>query len=130
MDMIEPFAWETTTKSWGDEILVAHAPGLYTGKLLRRYASEPYHRAGLQYHERKDETFVLVEGEVMVYYVWPAGILRRHHMRPGESFRVPPGAVHSVETITDSLMFEASTPEFEDRVRVEDQYDIRTARED
>ena len=128
--MIEPFGWRTSPKSWGDEILVAHATGLYTGKILKRYKGEPWHRAGLQYHRRKDETFALISGEVIVYFVDPDGTLRRHHMTPGESFRVPPGAVHSVETITDSLMFEASTPEFEDRVRVEDQYDIRTARED
>ena len=128
--MIEPFDWRRTPQPWGDEILVAHAPGLYSGKILKRYKGAPWHRAGLQYHEHKDETFALISGEVIVYYVDQGGTLRRHRMGPGESFHVPPGAVHSVETITDSVMFEASNPVFDDRVRVEDRYDIRSARED
>ena len=126
--VIEPFAPQSKDQPWGHEVLVAHAPGLYTGKVLRRYAGEPWHRGGLQYHVRKDETFYLHSGTVDVYYVDAEGDLRVYHMAPGESFHVPPGAIHSVQTLTDSVMFEASNPVFDDRVRVEDRYDIRLAR--
>ena len=136
MPSIEPFEPQSKGQPWGEEILVAHAPGLYTGKVLRRYAppvwhdaaglqvGPPWHRAGLQWHRVKDETFYLYEGEVYVFFDTGDGKLRRAHMTPGQSFHVPPGAVHSVQTITDSVMFEASTAVFEDRVRVEDNYDI------
>lgn len=141
---IERFQPRTTRKSWGEEILVAHQPdaagrlcGGYTGKLLKRSATGQ--RGGLQYHAVKDESFYLLDGEVWVYYVestgplllqgqaWVqyveyTGQLHRIHMTPGMSFHVPPGVPHSVETITDSIMFEASTPIFDDRVRVEEQY--------
>ena len=50
------------------------------------------------------------------------GRLLRIEMHPGESFHVPPGAVHRFTAITDCIGFEASTPQFEDRVRVEAEY--------
>ena len=135
MTTIEPFTPTTTPKSWGDEILVAHVPpdirgrahGGYTGKVLKRYADPEYRRGGLQFHTSKDETFYLVSGEVIVYFVDATGQLRKHEMHPGASFHVPPGAVHSVQTITDSVMLEVSTPVFDDRTNVEDKYNIEEA---
>ena len=126
MTSIAPYTPRVTPQPWGDEILIAEGPG-YAGKILRRYASPEHHRAGLQWHQSRDETFHLVEGEVDVYFVDHAGALRVRRMRPGESFHVPPGAVHSVQTVTDSVMFEASNGAFSDRVRVEEQYDVRKA---
>ena len=116
---------EVTWKSWGEEILLAHAPGLYTLKLLRRYTAGQ--RGGLQFHAYKHEAFHLLSGEVEVYFVDEGGRLRVHRMRPGETFVVPPGAIHSVQTVTDSVMVEASTPVFDDRENVEADYDISTA---
>ena len=123
---IEPFEPRTEAKSWGHEVLVAHTPQ-YTGKVLYRYAAEPWHRGGLQWHRTKDETFYLHEGEVIVYWVDADGLLRKRAMHPGQSFHVPPGAIHSVQTVTDSTMFEASTAVFDDRVNVEADYDIMKA---
>ena len=124
--VIEPFVPQTQTKTWGHEVLVAHT-AQYTGKVLYRYAAEPWHRAGLQWHRTKDETFYLHEGCVIVYWVDADGMLRQRRMVGGQSFHVPPGAIHSVQTVTDSVMFEASTPVFDDRVNVEADYDITQA---
>ena len=122
---IAPFQPIQTGKTWGTELLVAHAPGLYTGKVLTRRADGK--RGGLQFHARKDETFHLYRGLAVVYFVDPAGLLRRYDMVPGDSFRIPPGAIHSVQTIGDSVMFEASTPVFDDTVNVEKDFDIEKA---
>lgn len=116
-----------TKKSWGEEWLVAHEPGQYAGKVLKRYAREPYQRSGLQFHESRDECFHLFSGEVIVYWVDMAGVLRKRAMHPGQTFHVPPCAVHSVQTVTDSVMFEVSNGAYMDAVRVEDDYDISTA---
>lgn len=124
--LIEPFVPQVKRQSWGEEILVAHAPGLYTGKILKRFAGPGFMRGGLQFHVSKDETFYLHAGIVDVYFV-EDGVLRVYRMVPGESFHVPPGAVHSVQTITDSVMFEASNPVFDDRTRVEDDWDVMLA---
>ena len=123
--MIEPVAPQVKWQTWGEEILLAHAVGLYTLKLLRRY--DAGRRGGLQFHTYKHETFHLLSGEVDVYYVDNYGILRVHKMHAGETYTVPPGAIHSVQTLGDSVMVEASTPVFDDRTNVEANYDITKA---
>lgn len=35
---------------------------------------------------------------------------------------LPPGAVHRLEALEDSRVFEVSTPDLEDLVRIEDDY--------
>lgn len=132
-------------KSWGVETLVALGPSIwkcfeatpmararlrYAGKILRRTTEGK--RGGLQYHTQRDETFHLVSGEVIVYWVDAEGVLRQREMHPGESVHVPIGAIHSVQTLTESVMFEVSigTVTSGDAVNVEDQYDISQARRD
>ena len=108
---------ELGPKDWGTELLVAHTPQ-YTGKVLsmRAGASGP-----LQYHEHKDETFYLVSGTASVEFDAGNGLITRR-MKAGESYHVPPGAVHRVTAITECTFFEASTPAFDDRVNVEHLY--------
>ncbi len=50
------------------------------------------------------------------------GTLERVLMRPGDTFTVPPGAIHRFEAITDCVVYEASIPVFDDRVNVEHIY--------
>lgn len=108
---------ELGPKDWGIELLVAHTDH-YTGKVLtmRQGASGP-----LQYHERKDETFYLMSGKADVTTVIEGKLVTRR-MKPGESYHVPPGTIHRVAAVKDCVFFEASTPHFDDRVNVEDQY--------
>jgi mannose-6-phosphate isomerase len=122
---ITPFEPFVVGKIWGEEWLVAHVPGEYAGKMLKRYVDG--HRGGLQFHESRRESFYLFSGEVIVYWVDADGVLRKRAMHPGQTFDVPPGAVHSVQTLTDSVMFEVSNGAYPDAVRVEQDYDIETA---
>ena len=41
---------------------------------------------------------------------------------PHEAWHVTPGTVHRFRAVTDCLLFEVSTPELEDVVRLEDDY--------
>jgi quercetin dioxygenase-like cupin family protein len=43
-------------------------------------------------------------------------------MKPGDSFHCPPGTVHRMVGRTDVRVFEVSTPELDDVVRLEDAY--------
>ena len=104
-------------REWGEELLIMHAPGKYTGKLLKIKAGK---KGGLQYHRLKDEADYLLSGQMIVRYVTLEGKLASRVINPGESVRFPPGAVHQTEAISDCLVFEASTPHFNDRVRVEE----------
>lgn len=105
---------ELGKKTWGREILVAHTEH-YTGKVLLMRAGT---RGPLQYHEKKDETFALFSGDAQITAKDAEGKLYTIAMEAGESYHVPPGAVHQVEAVTDCVFFEASTPVFDDRVAV------------
>jgi quercetin dioxygenase-like cupin family protein len=47
---------------------------------------------------------------------------RVHRFGPGQSRRIAPGTVHRFRAVTDCLLFEVSTPELEDVVRLEDDF--------
>jgi mannose-6-phosphate isomerase-like protein (cupin superfamily) len=108
-------------KPWGTETLIAKTDH-YIGKVLRMKAG---HRGGLQYHVHKDETFFLYEGVALVTADDGSGALITRTMLAGDSYHIPPGAVHQVEAVNDCVFFETSTPHFEDRVNVAAQYDHR-----
>ena len=119
MTVIEPFRPRALERDWGEELIVAETPK-YLGKVLTMRAGT---KGGLQYHTEKDETFYLVSGEAAVRFD-PGDGLEVVWMWAGESYHIPPGAVHQVEAVTDCVFFETSTPHHDDRVRVEAQYGL------
>lgn len=111
---------ELGSKEWGSEVLVAQTDQ-YIGKVLTMRAGTS---GPLQYHQFKDETFHLWAGKAEVT-MDIGGKLVTRPMRAGESYHVPPGAVHRVKAITPCIFFEASTPVFDDRVNCDDRYSGR-----
>ena len=107
---------ELGPKSWGSEVLFAHTE-TYIGKILRMNKGSG---GPLQYHRTKDETFCLLDGRARVTYHTADGATRRVTMYAGESYHVPPGAVHQVEALSDCIFIEASNPVFDDRVAVDE----------
>lgn len=109
----------TVPKPWGHETIWAHTDR-YVGKILHIKAG---HALSVQYHEVKDETVYLLSGE-MKYWVKPEGsdALEDMHLTRGDAFRITPGTVHYMEAVTDCDVLEASTPELDDVVRLEDRY--------
>jgi mannose-6-phosphate isomerase len=104
-------------KPWGHETIWAHTDR-YVGKILHIKAG---HALSVQYHERKDETVYLLSGE-LTYWVQQDGAMKDMKLRQGESFRITPGTIHYMEAVTDVDVLEASTPELDDVVRLEDRY--------
>lgn len=104
-------------KPWGYEIIWAHTDR-YVGKMLHIDAG---HALSVQYHNRKDETIYLLSGE-MKYWVKLGDELEDVRLRQGDAFRITPGTVHYMEAITDCDILEASTPELDDVVRLQDRY--------
>jgi mannose-6-phosphate isomerase-like protein (cupin superfamily) len=105
-------------KPWGYELWWAQTDR-YVGKLLHVNAG---HRLSLQYHVRKDETIHLWSGRLTLVLDEDGGGLREHQLEPGQSYHVKPGTRHRMIAITDCDILEASTPEVEDVVRLEDAY--------
>lgn len=117
MPTIERFEPRILVRDWGQEIIVAETPQ-YLGKVLKMKAGT---KGGLQYHVEKVETFYLHEGAAIVRYGKDNHLVQAS-MISGQSVHVPAGAVHQVEALTDCVFFEASTPHYDDRVRVEERY--------
>jgi mannose-6-phosphate isomerase-like protein (cupin superfamily) len=104
-------------KPWGEEIIFAHT-GRYAGKILKVRAGESL---SLQYHERKEESLYLYSGRLRAQL--GEGDQREERvLEPGEALHLPPFTRHRLEAITDVVLFEVSTPELEDVVRLEDRY--------
>jgi mannose-6-phosphate isomerase len=111
-------AVRTVDKPWGYELIFAHTDK-YAGKILHVNAGEAL---SLQYHERKDETLYLLQGDYELV-IEEGGELVHHSVRPGMVFRVRPGKRHRMTAGSDGCdIIEVSTPELEDVVRLEDRY--------
>ena len=105
-------------KPWGWELVWAETER-YVGKLLFVRAGEAL---SLQYHERKDEAWLVREGRARLELGEVGGELEEVEIGPGDAFRYRPGTVHRVTALEDTLVVEVSTPELDDVVRVEDRY--------
>ena len=78
----------------------------------------------MQYHRKKDECGILISGKLLVRYQNKKGKLINKILKKGDTFHFPPGSIHQEEAITNCQIIEASTPHFNDRVRVEKKFGI------
>jgi mannose-6-phosphate isomerase len=104
-------------KPWGYELHWAKTDR-YVGKLIHVDAG---HALSLQYHNQKDETIYLASGR-MLFEIKEGEELVKREMMPGQAVHVTPGTVHRMTAISDCDIFEVSTPELHDVVRLEDRY--------
>ncbi len=104
-------------KPWGEEIIFAHTER-YAGKVLKVRQGESL---SLQYHARKDETIYVHAGRVRLLRE-SAGRRDVRILEAGEAVHFPAGTRHRLEGLSDSILFEVSTPELDDVVRIEDRY--------
>tara|TARA_R100000808_G_C2035391_1_gene77349 strand:- start:57 stop:449 length:393 start_codon:yes stop_codon:yes gene_type:complete len=110
---------EVILKPWGWEKIWAHTDK-YVGKILH---INPGHRLSVQYHEVKDETIHVLSGILLLY---TTKLQVEHTLSAGMSLRIFPGDIHRFEAPANGepvVLLEASTPELDDVVRIEDDYD-------
>lgn len=105
-------------KPWGHEIWWAQTSG-YAGKVLTVKAG---YALSLQLHRTKDESSYLFSGRLRLITGPDEKRLEDRIIEPGETWRSEPGTIHSIEALEDSVVFEVSTPELDDIVRLEDRY--------
>ena len=106
-------------KPWGHEIRWAITEK-YLGKILHINAGQ---QLSLQYHEVKDESIYVLEGTLIVKDKERAMILEQ-----GDSMRIKPGQIHRfcAPSLTHVKLVEVSTPEIDDVIRLEDDYNRET----
>lgn len=105
-------------KPWGREVWFAHTDR-YAGKILE---VKKGHRLSLQIHEKKMETQYLYKGKIKLYLGENENALDEILLSPGESIDIPAGTIHRIEALEDSEIFEVSTPELDDVIKLADDY--------
>lgn len=105
-------------KPWGKEEVI-EINDFYMMKKLTMFAG---HRCSTQYHNIKKETIYVLSGKLKIYYGSSLEGLRSSNYFAGDTITIAPKMIHRMEAIEDSIYLEASTPEMEDVVRLEDDY--------
>lgn len=105
---------EEILKPWGKEEILEKN----NHYVLKRLTMLKGHQCSLQYHEKKHETIYVIEGKLH---------LRVHDnwfiYKPGDFVALKPNTVHRMRAIESNVIYlEASTPELNDVVRLEDDY--------
>lgn len=101
-------------KPWGHEVWFAENDK-YAGKIL--HINKGF-RLSLQYHKVKHETLYISTGKCKMTIndrIVLAG--------PGECFEIKPGTKHRIEAINECEIFEVSTSQLDDVIRIEDDFD-------
>jgi mannose-6-phosphate isomerase len=105
-------------KPWGYELRWG-ITDRYAGKVLHVKKGEAL---SLQFHERKDEYQYVVKGAIDIELGGPDGALTTHRLKAGDTLHISPGTRHRLTAVEDTDIFEVSTPEMDDVVRLEDRY--------
>jgi mannose-6-phosphate isomerase-like protein (cupin superfamily) len=106
------------TKPWGHEEIFAETPS-YVGKILFIKKGEAL---SLQYHEIKEETLRVLDGNLDLVVGGDPSSLETLHLDPGSVFHVAPGTLHRMIARSDCSLLEVSTNHLDDVVRLEDRY--------
>jgi mannose-6-phosphate isomerase-like protein (cupin superfamily) len=109
---------ERVEKPWGYELIWAKTSH-YVAKLLFVRAGESL---SLQYHREKEETLFLESGDCTLLAGDDEKHLQSVDFTHGKAFHIPPGLRHRIRAKSDCRIFEVSTPQLSDVVRLEDRY--------
>lgn len=107
---------KVVTKPWGKEEWLE----LNDKFCYKRIHINAGHRTSFQYHKRKRETNFIISGKAEVWLENDAGEVEKKVLEAGEFFNVTPPKKHRVVALTDVILQEASTPEVDDVIRIED----------
>lgn len=106
-------------KPWGYEIVLVPANSPVSTKILHINAGC---RFSLQYHEVKEESLVLINGEAKIIFGKNENELVEEVMQKNVGYFIPSGVVHRCSAISECDIFESSTKEEGTTVRLQDDY--------
>jgi oxalate decarboxylase/phosphoglucose isomerase-like protein (cupin superfamily) len=114
-------------KPWGYELIFTPPDSLVTGKVLHLSKGA---RFSLQYHNKKQETLVLLNGQAKIILEDEKGQLQEIEMEPMKGYFIKPFQKHRCQGISECDILEASTKEEGNTVRLEDDYSRPTETEE
>jgi mannose-6-phosphate isomerase-like protein (cupin superfamily) len=113
-------------KPWGFEVWLHTEKAPYA---FKRIEMNPNFRTSLQYHERKAESNFVLKGKIKFHYqcenqgskdqVTDTQI-GKISLKPFSLVWIPPGTLHRLESLEPTTLFEVSSPEVDDVIRVQD----------
>lgn len=106
-------------KPWGQEEIIE----LNDKYMLKKLTMFKGKRCSLQYHKTKTETIYVLIGKLWILTKDSStGHSVSKIYKPDEYITIPQNIVHRMEAIEDTIYLETSTPEIDDVVRLEDDY--------
>lgn len=110
-------AGETHAHMWGEEIWLENN-NHYCAKIIRLKRG---FRSSWHYHQRKDETFFVLNGIVLLRTSTQDGkFTQTLYMKPGDKHRIEPGEIHSFKTLSETAnILEVSKTDDDDNVKLE-----------
>ena len=105
-------------KPWGKEEWLE----LNDSYCYKRIYINAGYKTSFQYHNYKKETNYIISGKAEVWLENDAGIIEKKLMEAGDFFNVKPPRKHRVIAITDIILQEVSTPEVDDVIRINDEF--------
>ncbi|KKW19348.1 MAG: hypothetical protein UY63_C0016G0018 [Parcubacteria group bacterium GW2011_GWA2_51_10] len=91
---------------------------------LKTHYVNPGNRTSLQYHNRRSECWILVDGDATATLTNPSGKKKNHKLRLGQLFSIGKGAIHRFSSKRGGVIVEVAFGHFDedDIVRLEDDY--------
>tara|TARA_Y100000991_G_C21925654_1_gene328551 strand:- start:94 stop:441 length:348 start_codon:yes stop_codon:yes gene_type:complete len=105
-------------KPWGQEEVIE----INDRYMMKKLTMKSGHRCSTQYHNFKQETIYVLSGKLKISYGDKIDQLSTKIYQGGETITIPPKLIHRMEAVEDSVYLEASTPEIDDVVRLQDDY--------
>jgi len=105
-------------KPWGKEEVLE----INDRYMVKRLTMHKGHRCSLQYHQKKKETIYVLQGQLRVLTGSGPQELSPQVYGPHQNITIEPGILHRMEAVEDCVYLEASTPEMEDVIRIQDDY--------
>lgn len=106
-------------KPWGYELHWVPEDKPYMGKILHIDEGK---RLSLQVHDKKQESWMILNGRAKVIWDNNQGELIETELTPGQGYSCDLGQRHRLMGITDCDVLEVSTPEIGTTYRLEDDY--------
>lgn len=113
-------------KPWGYEIWLT---GEHPQYCFKKIFIQKGYKTSLQYHNYKEETNFLYSGEARLFFK-SSNDVDNHQLQPQDigqidlkaavAIDVKPNTLHRLEALTDITLYEVSTPEVDDVVRLQD----------
>jgi mannose-6-phosphate isomerase len=122
----EPYV-KKVEKPWGYELIFTQDQLPYTGKLMHINAGC---RQSLQIHDKKQETYLLLNGQGGVLVENRDGEMDRVEFEPNKGYSTLVGQKHRLFAVTYCDILEFSTPELGNTYRLEDDYSRPTETEE